>query len=186
MLSYLVPEEDGFSGSYYNIKEALGLSEVQYGVVTGTAFTFTNGAFGLIFGHLADIYPRKWIWIIACLLWTLCTFAESYTTSFGTILPARMGFAVFMGSCVPVSVSILADFTLPKERGFAQAIFAAGVYLGGGMGSLSLLLDKAVGWRNTIRIICGVSWGMATTMFFVPEPKRNATNKEEAKMKLAE
>ena len=87
--------------------------------MTGTAFTFTNGTFGLIFGHFADIYPRKWVWIIACLLWTACSFAESFTESFGQILPARMGFAIFMGSCVPVSVSLLSDFVLPKERGVA-------------------------------------------------------------------
>ena len=98
-----------------------------------------------MFGHLADIYPRKWVWIIACLLWTVCTFTESFATSFGTILPPRMGFAIFMGSCVPVSISLLSDYTLPKNRGLAQSIFAGGVYLGGGMSSLSLLLDKAFG-----------------------------------------
>ena len=56
-----------------------------------------------------------------------------------------MGFAICMASCVPVSVSMLSDFTLPRERGLAQALFAAGVYLGVGMSNLSIILDQAVG-----------------------------------------
>ena len=70
---------------------------------------------------------------------------ESFSDSFVGILIPRMGFAVFMGSCVPVSVSLLSDFTLPSERGMAQAIFAAGVYLGVGMSNLSFIFDKALG-----------------------------------------
>jgi len=32
---------------------------------------------------------------------------------------ARMGFAFAMGSCVPYSVSLLNDLTMPNERGIA-------------------------------------------------------------------
>ena len=137
--------EDGYKSSKYNFQIDLGLNEVQYGVVTGTAYTFTNGVAGLVFGHLADIFPRKWVWIIACMVWTGCTLIESFSASFVGILLPRIGFAIFMGSCVPVSVSLLSDFTLPKERGIAQAIFAAGVYLGVGMSNISVLIDKAFG-----------------------------------------
>jgi len=97
-----------------------------------------------------------------------------------------MGFALCMASSVPVSVSLLSDFTLPKERGLAQAIFAAGVYLGVGMSSISLGLDQLLGWRNAMRVICGICWLFAIPMLAVPEPVRNATNQEEAEMKLSE
>ena len=140
----MVPEGD-YGGAKYNLQVDLKLTDVQFGVVTGTAFTFTNGIAGLVFGHLADIYPRKWIWLIACVLWTLCTFMESFATNFVSILIPRMGFAIFMGSCVPVSISLLSDFTLPKHRGTAQSIFAAGVYLGVGMSNLAFLFDKSFG-----------------------------------------
>ena len=81
-----------------------------------------------------------------------------------------------MGSNIPLAVSMLSDFTMPKDRGMAQSIYAAGVYLGVGMSSLSLIIDDQVGWRGCIRIICLISWGLAIPMFFVPEPKRNETN----------
>jgi len=50
-----------------------------------------------------------------------------------------------MGSCIPLSVSLLSDYTMPKDRGIAQSIFAAGVYLGVGMSSISIIIDNAVG-----------------------------------------
>ena len=56
-----------------------------------------------------------------------------------------MAFALLMGSNVPLGVSLLNDYTLPQERGIAQSIYAAGVYLGVGMSSLSLLLDAEFG-----------------------------------------
>ena len=118
MLSYFVPGGE-LHNSKYNLQLDLELTDVQFGVVTGTAFAFTSGIAGLIFGQLADTYPRKWIWIASCILWTTFTFAESYSVSFRTILPARIGFAIFRGSCVPMSMSLLADFNLPKDRGVA-------------------------------------------------------------------
>lgn len=78
-------------------------------------------------------------------LWTLLTFFESFCETFVQILFARIGFAILMGSNIPLSVSMLNDFTMPDERGVAQSIFAAGVYLGVGMSSLSVIIDNAVG-----------------------------------------
>ena len=73
------------------------------------------------------------------------TFAESYCQTFTQILFARIGFAILMGSNVPLSVSMLSDLTMPSERGIAQSIYAAGVYLGVGMSSISVIIDEAVG-----------------------------------------
>ena len=91
-----------------------------------------------------------------------------------------------MGSNIPLAVSLLSDYTLPKERGIAQSIYAAGVYLGVGMSSLSVMLDDSMGWRNTIRIICGICWFICVPLFFLPEPKRNETNEIAARMEREE
>ena len=174
VLSYLLVAD---KGAYQNFQKDLGLSDFQVSIVVGSVYTFTNGFANLFFGVLADKYPRKWLWLSMCVLWSVCTFAESLCTNFIQILFARIGFAMVMGSNIPLSVSLLSDFTMPSERGVAQSIYAAGVYLGVGMSSISVLLDGAVGWRNTIRIICGISWALCIPMFFVPEPIRNETNR---------
>ena len=51
-------------------------------VVVGSVYTFTNGFANLFFGVLADMYPRKWLWIITCIAWSAFTFAESLSTEY--------------------------------------------------------------------------------------------------------
>ena len=75
LLAYLLIEDQG---AEYNFQKDLGISDFQVAVVTGSVFTFTNGIANLIFGIIADRYPRKWIWISCCVMWSVCTFAESY------------------------------------------------------------------------------------------------------------
>ena len=62
----------------------------------------------------------------------------------------RVLFAIFMSCDVPNSVSLICDYVVPAERGRANSLFAAGVYLGVGLSSVSAVLDYAVGWRHAI------------------------------------
>ena len=172
MLSYLQVGEE----AYTNLKIDLGMTSFQNDCVNGAVFTFTNGFASLFWGYLADKYTRRWVWIIACACWTGASFLISFTTNFGEILAVRILFAIFMATSIPYSVSMLSDYTMPHERGLAQSIFAAGIYLGVGMSSLSIFLDNAVGWRNAVRIVCAICVGFLVPQIFVGEPKRNATN----------
>jgi MFS family permease len=161
-----------------NIKVALGLSQTQYGLVTGTVFTFTNGTMGLVWGHLSDKYNRKWPLTMCCFLMTGMAVLISWCQNFGQVLVARILFAIFMSANVPVSVSLICDYAAPHERGRAQSLFACGMYLGVGLSSLSELLDEAAGWRAAIRYIGLICLAFAFMMFLLMEPKRNATSKE--------
>ena len=172
MLSYLQVGED----PYTNLKIDLNMTSFQNDCVNGAVFTFTNGFASLFWGFLADKYTRRYVWIIACACWTGASFLISFTETFGQILTVRIVFAIFMATSIPYSVSMLSDYTMPHERGLAQSIFAAGIYLGVGMSSLSIFLDNAVGWRNAVRIVCAICVGFLVPQVFVSEPKRNATN----------
>lgn len=161
-----------------NIKIALDLGQTKYSIVTGTAFTFTNGTMGLVWGHLSDTYARKWPLTACCFLMTLCAVSISLCHNFAQVLTARIFFAIFMSANVPISVSLICDYALPHERGRAQALFAAGLYLGVGLSSLSELLDEASGWRAAIRYIGLICLVFALMMFVIREPKRNKTSQE--------
>ena len=80
---------------------------------------------------------------------------------------ARISFAVFYGSNVPISVSLISDYVAPNKRGFAQSFYAMGMYLGIGLSSLSEVIDIAVGWRNSIRWIWLVCTGFALLEIFL-------------------
>ena len=115
MLSYLQIGDT----PYKNIKVGLGLSQTQFGVVTGKAFTFTNGIAGLVWGHLSDKYNRKWPLVICSFAWTLCALAISFCHGFWGVLAVRILFAIFMSADVPYSVSLICDYAAPDERGRA-------------------------------------------------------------------
>jgi MFS family permease len=132
---------------------------------------------GLVWGHLSDKYNRKWPLIICCFLFTFFSVVISFCNTYWQVLLARIAFAVFMSSNVPISVSLICDYVQPSERGRAQSLYAAGLYMGVGLSSLAELLDKAVGWRASIRYIGLVCAGFGSLQFFLTEPKRNESSK---------
>lgn len=96
-------------------------------------------------GYLADRYNRKWILFSTSVVWTGMTFASAFTHNFWQVLLPRIGFSFFMSSCIPVSVSLINDYFEHEKRGRANSLFAFGIYLGGGLSSLTLILDEYVG-----------------------------------------
>jgi MFS family permease len=123
----------------------LDMSGEQYALVAGTVFTLINSVFGLLMGYLADRYNRKWLLFGTTLLYTLMTLATAFVHNFVEVLIPRVIFSFFMSACIPVSVSLINDYFAHEMRGRANSLFAFGIYLGGGLSSLTLLLNKAVG-----------------------------------------
>lgn len=72
----------------------------------------------------------------------------------------------------PAAYTLLSDIFPKKMIGSINGIFSGGVYLGGALASLSILLDGVIGWRDTLFVIGGI--GVATALlcqFFVSEPR---------------
>lgn len=129
-----------------NIKVALNLTTTQFAICTASIFTLTNGFFQLIYGQLADTASyRKWILLVCTVCFCMSVFLMSFMQGFWGFFFGRLLFSLFMASNVPLSVSLLCDYTDPHERGRAQSLYAAGMYLGVGFSSLSILLDEAIG-----------------------------------------
>ena len=128
-----------------SMKVDLGLTDSQYALVTGTVFTLMNSVFGLVMGYLADRYSRKWILFTTTVLYTLMTLTCSFTHSFTEVIFPRMAFSILMAACIPVSVSLINDYFEHEERGRANSLFAFGIYLGGGLSSLTLILNEYMG-----------------------------------------
>ncbi len=130
---------------YTNIKKDLNMTDERYGIVTGTVFTLINSFFGLLMGYMADRFNRKWILVGTTIMYTLMTLATAYTHSFTEVLIPRIIFSFFMAACIPVSVSLINDYFKHEMRGRANSLFAFGIYLGGGLSSLTLILNQSVG-----------------------------------------
>ena len=67
---------------------------------------------------------------------------------------------------------MLSDIFPKKILGSINGIFSSGVYVGGALASLSILLDGIIGWRNTLFVIGGIGVAVAVLcQFLVTEPR---------------
>jgi MFS family permease len=108
-----------------------------------------------------------------CILWSLTTLASAFASNFLGLLFPRIFLGIFESACSPPAYSLIADYFPTDYRTTANAVYSLGIYIGGGLSSLSLILITSVGWRWTFIIvaICGVGSG-AVLLIFVREPKR--------------
>jgi predicted MFS family arabinose efflux permease len=159
-ISYLVdfptPSEStntALLNPYNSMNINLGFTENQYGLLASTAFTILFALSSLIAGNFADRYDRKILTLVSCTVWALATLSQSVAHSYEEVLVARF---VMGGACafaVPAGYSLIADRISEDRAALANSIYASGVYLGGSLASLSILLDDMVGWRGALAII---------------------------------
>eukprot|EP00581_Thalassiosira_minuscula_P018738 CAMPEP_0183714106 /NCGR_PEP_ID=MMETSP0737-20130205/8767_1 /TAXON_ID=385413 /ORGANISM="Thalassiosira miniscula, Strain CCMP1093" /LENGTH=526 /DNA_ID=CAMNT_0025943011 /DNA_START=195 /DNA_END=1775 /DNA_ORIENTATION=- len=153
-ISYLVDFGTSSSISPYEAMNVdLSFTQSQYGLLASTAFTVLFAISSLFAGNLADRYDRKLLTLGSCAVWTLATLATSQAHSYNEVLAARV---IMGGACafaVPAAYTLIAEKVSKDKLALSNSIYGSGVYLGGALSSLSLLLDESVGWRGTLGAI---------------------------------
>lgn len=136
------------------IKDELGLSDAQLGLLTGIAFFIPYTLLSWPLARLADRVNRKYVLAAVLAVWSSATALVSTVQGFGALLLLRMGVAVGEAGCLPTSYSLLADHFSPGRRAKAIAVFVLSFPLGSmiGLAGVGALAD-AVGWRNSFLII---------------------------------
>ena len=164
--------------SFRYINVSLNFSQETYATLASFVFTVFFSGFSLVAGSVADKYPRNLIAIIGCTVWSIATALEAFTTnvwSFGLL-------RAFVGSSQafynPAVYTLLADIFPKRLIARVNGIFTSGIYLGGGLASLSIILDGYIGWRSTLLTLS--SFGLiaiAGCLLFVKDPRtsRNET-----------
>ncbi|KAL9185564.1 hypothetical protein ACHAXT_003341 [Thalassiosira profunda] len=133
----------------------LQFTESQYGLLASTAFTILFALSSLIAGNLADKYNRKILTLGSCAVWTLATLYTSQAQSYEEVLAARVAMGGACAFAVPAAYTLIADNVAKDKLALSNSIYGSGVYLGGALASLSLLLDESLGWRGTLGAIGG-------------------------------
>ena len=126
----------------------LGLTNTQFGILTGFGFLFFYSIMGLFMGFLADKFDRPKLIAFGVTLWSLLTSFSGLAKNFVGLLIPRMFIGVGESILTPTSLSILGD-RFPKERmGFVSGAYYLGIPIGAG---LSLIiagyLGPVIGWR---------------------------------------
>jgi MFS family permease len=115
------------------IKHDLGISDVQFGVLNGFAFTVTYAVFGVALGFLTDRYHRRWIIFAGVSFWSMATAACGLAHVYWQLLLARIGVGAGEATLGPCASSLLTDLW-PRERlTTAMSVFHVGTSIGAGM-----------------------------------------------------
>jgi MFS family permease len=134
------------------IKPELGLSDTQYGLLTGLFFIIFYAAAGLFMGVLADRMHRGRLIAVAIGLWSLLTAASG----------AARGF---------VSMAIPRAFR-PAQLGLAAGLYYLGVPIGAGASLLVAgYLGPTIGWRNCFYLLGAVGMVFAAAMLLVRDKR---------------
>ncbi|WP_423825908.1 spinster family MFS transporter [Sandarakinorhabdus cyanobacteriorum] len=130
-----------------DIKRDLNLSDAQLGFLYGTAFAVFYALFGVPIGRLADNWVRTRLLSFGLTLWSGMTALSGLAGSFTQLSLARIGVGVGEATAGPSAYSMISDWFPKARRATALSIYAAGLYLGGGV---SLLIGAVVvkGWNT--------------------------------------
>jgi MFS family permease len=173
------------------IKRDLGITDMQFGILHGTAFALTFALVGLLAGAMADRFNRRWIIFASVTIWSLATAACGLAKSFNSMLLARIGVGAGEAGLNPCATSMIADL-VPRERlTWSMAIYSMGASVGGGCAYLlgGIIVDL-VSQADTVTLpiigamrswqavffIVGIPGALLSLLIFtVPEPVRRGT-----------
>lgn len=179
------------------IKKDLQITDLQFGLLQGLAFTLTFSIFGLIAGALADRFNRRWIIFFSVSVWSLATAACGLAQNFLQLLFARVGVGAGEAGLNPNANSMLADL-FPRDRlTSALAVYTIGATIGSGMAYLlgGIIVDLVANtdafvlpfigelrpWQ-TVFLIVGIPGAFLSLLIFtIPEPVRRGKLADSAK-----
>lgn len=159
----------------------LGLSNFQFGLLTGFAFITFYSVMGLFAGALADIVHRPRLLAGALTLWSVLTAASGLARGFVSLLIPRMFIGVGESVMTPSAISMLSDRFPASRMGFASGFYYMGVPIGV---SASLLivgyLDPIIGWRGCFFLLGGIGLPLAALLLLARETPRRSRAPEAA------
>lgn len=156
------------------IKEELGLSDTQLGLLTGFSFTLVYITVGIAVAKLADSTNRKGVVTVSLAIWSGFTAISGLATNYITLLLYRLGVGVGEAGGSPPAHAMLSDLYEAEKRGRALAIYSAGIYIGTMSGyMIGGPISDHLNWRLAFFIVGIPGVMLAILMWFtMREPLR--------------
>ena len=118
------------------IKADLSLSDTQFGLLQGLAFSLFYATMGIPIASLADRFSRPLIIVLGVAFWSVATAMCGAARSFAHLFLARLGVGAGEAALSPAAYSLISDL-FPKEAlGRAFAVYSMGSFLGAGIAFL--------------------------------------------------
>ncbi len=156
------------------IKRDLAITDTQFSLLSGLAFTMFYTIMGIPFAWLADRGSRRNLIVVSMAFWSAMTAVCGLAHSFITLFLARIGVGIGEAGLSPAAYSMIADSFPSERRARPLGVYAAGAVLGVGM---ALIIGGAVvHWANSAPPVTlpGVgelkTWQLAFLIVSVPGP----------------
>ena len=159
----------------------LGLTDTQFGFLTGLAFIAFYAIMGLFKGVLADTVNRPKLIAFGVVLWSIFTALTGAAKGFVTMAIPRIFIGIGESILTPTSMSLLSDSFPEKRMGFAAGFYYMGVPIGVGISLLIAgYLGESLGWRNCFYLLGGIGLLLGlSTLLFKERPRKSSLNEEE-------
>lgn len=165
----------GLIASFANfIVPELGLTNTQYGLLTGFVFLVFYSVMGLFMGFLADNVNRTRLIAGALVLWSLFTALSGMAKGFVSLAVPRALIGVGESALTPAALSLLADKFPSSKLGFASSIYYLGIPLGGGLSFVVAgVLGPLIGWRACFYGLGALGLLLAAVMLLFRDTSRH-------------
>lgn len=170
------------------IRADFDISDFQYSLLHGFAFSMFYIFLGLPIARLADRGSRKSIIAIGVFFWSVMTCLCGAAQSFKMLFVARMGVGVGEAALSPPAYSLLSDYFSSDALPRAMAIYTLGITLGGGLayivggavyeyflvhGSVALpVLGELRPWQMTFVVVGLPGFALVALLSLMVEPPR--------------
>ena len=115
------------------IREDFGISDFEFSLLQGAAFSLLYTVVGLPLGRLADRYSRRVIISGSVLFWSLMTCACGLSKNFTQLFIFRMGVGAGEAGLAPSAYSVITDSFKPAHLGYAMSFYKVAVSVGSGL-----------------------------------------------------
>ena len=151
----------------------LGLTNTQFGLLTGLIFIFFYSVAGVFMGVLADRVNRTRLIAAGLALWSALTALSGMAKGFVSLAIPRLFIGVGESIMTPTAMSLLADRFPASRLGFASGVYYMGVPIGVAASLFVVAyLEPLLGWRGCFYALGGVGLVLAAIMFFMRETPR--------------
>lgn len=170
------------------IRQDLDISDFQYSLLHGVAFSLFYIVLGIPIARLADHSNRKWIITIGIFLWSIMCCLCGMARTIVMLFIARIGVGVGEAALSPPAFSMLSDYFPPAKQARAFAIYSLGVTLGGGLsaiiggyvyslfaatgGTTLPLIGHVSAWQMTFISVGAPGLIIVALLAFIKEPER--------------
>ncbi len=132
-----------------SIKQDLGLSDAQLGLLNGLAFAIFYTTLGVPVARIAERRSRVSVIALSVTIWSAMTALSGLVRGFPHLLLARLGVGLGEAGYAPAAQSLIADLYPRERRATALSIFSLGIPVGMLVGAIAGgWLAQSLGWRT--------------------------------------